>query len=349
MTISEINNWLHEYTEDELFYRKYYYAKKNDKYFKEFVKNINLDFIKERNIIIPESSFYPDYMPEDELETLNIDIALFKHYRYTPTFEHSHAFFEMFYVYSGSCTEEICGNKITFSEGDLSIISPNTKHSISVFDDSIVINVLIRKSTFNETFFELLKGGNILSLFFTEILYEKRHKNCLTFHTGSDENLRNVLLAMLNEFICKNKYSNKLVNSLLVVFFGYLLQNHENNVETHLQIKEESSLITEILTYIEDNYSTITLEELCKTFHFSIAYLSKLIKKSTGLNFTSIITNIKLKKACVMLKSTNISIKDISENVGYSSQEHFIRTFKKNFDISPTQYRKAGTLKNAQP
>lgn len=344
MTFEEFNHWLHEYTLEELFYKEYHDSKKDEHTYRKFLNDIDLDFVKEKDILIPELTEMPSYLVEDRLAEYGIDIALLRHFRYSPTYTHRHVFFEMFYVYSGSCTQFISGNCITFNEGDICIVSPGTNHSISVFDDSIVLNVLIRKSTFNETFFELLKGSNILSKFFGEILYAKSHKNYLIFHTGHDDKLRTILYDMFGEFISQNKYSNTIINNLLVIFFAYLLQNHENDVEVPLQTAEESNLITQILIYIEDNYSDITLEQLCEKFHFSIAYLSRMIKNSTGHNYTSIIKDIRLKKACIMLKSTNISIKNISENIGYSSQEHFIRTFKKNFNMSPTEYRKNCTF-----
>lgn len=345
MTLEEFDTWLHKYTEEELFYKEYFDAKKDINALNKFISNVNLDFVNGNHIIIPELSEVPSFMGEDPIAAAGIDIEIFKHSRYTPTFIHSHTFFEMFYVYSGSCTQEISGNNINFNEGDLCIIAPGTIHSMSVFNDNIIINILIRKSTFNETFFELLKGNNILSMFFTEILYAKTHKNYMIFHTGHDNKLITVLLDMFNEFISNNKYSRSIINHTLVIFFAYLLQNHEKHVEVPLQTVEDSSLLPQILFYIEDNYSDITLEMLCEKFHFSNSYLSRMIKNSTGLNFTGIIKNIRLKKACVMLDSTNISIKDISENVGYSSQEHFIRTFKKNFNMSPTEYRKKHTIK----
>lgn len=345
MNSSELIDWLYKYTDDELFYKEYYEAKKDKSSYENFIQNIDLDFIKNNNIILPEYSNIPTFMPEDLLESTNIDIGIAKHYRYTPTFSHSHTFFEMFYVYSGSCTQELCGNSIKFNEGDICIVSPNTKHSISVFDDSIIINILIRKGTFSETFFELLKGNNMLSMFFTEILYAKTHKNYMIFHTRKDIKLDNILLDMFSEFLSNNKYSKSIINNLLKVFFAYLLQNHEHNIEVPLKNTQESNLLPQILIYIEDNYVDITLEKLCEKFHFSVSYFSRMIKNTTGLNFTDIIKNIKLKKACDILESTTINIKDISEYVGYSSQEHFIRTFKKEFKISPSQYRKKHSQK----
>ncbi|WP_459478946.1 AraC family transcriptional regulator [Clostridium saccharoperbutylacetonicum] len=345
MVLEELDSWLHEYTKEELFYKEYYDAKNNKNTLKKFIETIDLDFINEKHILIPELSEMPSFMGEDPIAAAGIDIEIVKHPRYTPTFTHSHTFFEMFYVYSGSCTQEISGTSINFKEGDICIISPGTKHSMSIFNDNIVINILIRKTTFNETFFELLKGNNILSMFFKEILYGRTHKNYLIFHTGHDSKLNTVLLDMFNEFISNNKYSRNIINNLLVIFFAYLLQNHEKDVEVPLQTFDESSLLPQILFYIEENYLDITLEKLCEKFHFSNAYLSRMIKNSTGLNFTAIIKNIRLKKACIMLEATNISIRDISENVGYSSQEHFIRTFKKAFSMSPTEYRKHNTIK----
>lgn len=340
MTSDEFIDWLHQYTEDELFYKQYQLSKMDEAIFKKFIDNIDFDFVKDRTILIPELSNIPTFMPEDRLAKAGVDIAVTKHYRYTPPFKHTHTFFEMFYVYSGSCTQELAGTSITFNTGDICIVSPDTEHSISVMDDSIVINVLIRKSTFNETFFDLLKGNNILSNFFTEILYAKTHKNYIIFHTGYDDKLKSILLDIFNEYISNNKYSRNIINNMLVVFFAYLLQNHENDVEVPLKTTEESTLLTQILIFIEDNYLDITLEKLCEEFHFSTAYLSRMIKNITGDNFTTIVRNIKLKKACIMLESTNLSIKDISENTGYSSQEHFIRTFRKNYKMSPTEYRK---------
>ena len=48
-----------------------------------------------------------------------------------------------------------------------------------------------------------------------------------------------------------------------------------------------------------------------------------------------------MKSACVLLKNGNMTIENIAFSVGYQSVEHFTRTFKKRFSMTPMEYREA--------
>ena len=343
MELKELDKTLRNYTEDELFYKEYFESKKDKNQYNTFIECIPTNFIKEHRLILPELMDYSfgKIMKEDTFLEINADIQILKHFRYTPEFYHSHKFFEMVYVYSGTCAQNINGTTLTFNEGDICIIAPDTAHSISVFDDSIILNILICKSTFTETFFQLLKENNILSEFFLKILYTNKGENYIIFRTNRDITLKNIILKMINEQRIKKKYGKKIINNMLMIFFAYLLQGYENYVEIPSRLAQQNSnLISNLLAYIEEHYNSITLNELANTFHFSNTYLSKLIKNSTGENFCKIVKNIKLRKACDLLEFTNMSIYQISNEIGYSSEEHYIRTFKSEFNISPTKYRK---------
>lgn len=352
MNLDEVEKFLYLYTEEELYYKKYYESKKDKDAYKNFMENIDLEYIVNNKIIIPEKidlvkpleiiTLENIYFTENNTfisEDLN-DIIIEKHKRYLPEFTHKHTFFEMIYVFSGRCMQKIEGKFLEMKTGDICILAPEINHSICVFDDSVVINVQIKKTTFNEVFFQLLTDNNVLSSFFIKILNTKSYNNYILFHTGNDERLRGFLLNMINENIEKEKYSNKIVNSMLMMFFGYLLRRYENYVEFPQCIKNESGKIIEILNYIQDNYKEITLENVADKFNFSLAYISRMIKKCTGETFTEIVQRIKINKSCTILVTTNCSIDDICYMVGYVNQEHFIRVFKKCIGMSPTQYRK---------
>lgn len=352
MNLKKLEGLLYKYTEEELYYKKYYESKKNKDAYKKFMENMDLEYIKNNKIIIPETidlvkpleviTFENIYFTENNTfasEELN-DIIIEKHKRYLPEFTHRHTFFEMVYVFSGVCTQKIEGKFLEMKSGDICILAPEVNHSICVFDDSIVINVQIKKTTFNESFFQLLTDNNVLSSFFIKILNTKSYNNYILFHTANDENLRSLLLNMINENMKKEKYSNKIVNNMLMMFFGYLLRRYENHVELPQYIKSEVDKIVEILNYIQENFKEVTLENVAEKFNFSLPYLSKIIKKFTGETYTEIVQKIKMNKACTILVNTNCSINDICYMVGYVNQEHFIRVFKKCFGMSPTQYRK---------
>lgn len=54
----------------------------------------------------------------------------------------------------------------------------------------------------------------------------------------------------------------------------------------------------------------------------------------------------RLKKAAVLLKTTNLRVYEISEEVGYISQVSFGRNFFKYFNVTPTEYVQQGDKKN---
>lgn len=352
MNLNDLDKLLNEYTEDELYYKKYYFAKQNPDTYKAFLENLDLDYIKEKRILILGIDHGIDisFMAEDPLfmKKTSHNVITMKHYRFTPEFNHKHKFFEMSYVYSGCFKQNISGDEITFNEGDICILSPNVEHSLGIFDDTIVINFLIRRSTFNDTFLEVLSEENILSSFFTKILYTNNYNNYIIFRTNNNTNIRKILCDIIIEDIENKKYSNKILDNFIMILFANLLRNNIIKIELPQELQKTNAQLASILSYIQGNYKTVTLEDLSKNFHFSIPYLSKLIKTTTGHTFKEMIQTLKLNKAIELLSSTDLKICDISETIGYENNTHFIRTFKKIYGVSPNLYRQQLTLKHVK-
>ena len=338
MNLKELDKLLKSYTPQELFYKKYFDAKSHNTYYNS-IKNLNLDYINNNTLTTPKSQI--PLITENTIIGTNSNIKIQKHCRYKPGFTHSHEFFQLTYIYSGTCNQNINGRSLNLTKSNLLILAPNVPHTFKVCDNSIILNIFICKSDFNELFQELLKENNVLSQFFLRSLYTNKYEDYILFYTNNDKNLKTILLNMLSEQLNNKKYSERIITNMLLIFFQYLMQDHEKNYETSSIITKNNKDINEILTYIQKNYASITLNQLSNKFHFSNAYLSKHLKECTGNNFSQIIKYIKLKKSCNLLKSTNMNVYQISSAVGYSSEEHFIRTFKKEFNMSPTQYRKS--------
>lgn len=102
-----------------------------------------------------------------------------------------------------------------------------------------------------------------------------------------------------------------------------------------------SKYVNNAMNYIEQHYAEkISLEMLAKYTNLSTYYLSKQIKKETGLNLLDNVNNIRVEKSKYLLLNTNISILDIAQKVGFNYQNHFAATFKKFTGISPNEFRK---------
>ncbi len=337
-------NYISFYEEDELIYKKLYYLEKtSQEAFSNYLKSLDKDLIINHKLYIPALQNEPWYPFIDEniiFDNVAGDIKLAKHYRYSPVFEHCHGFFEILCIYEGQAETSIQGIEQTLHNGDICIIPPNTIHSVGIFNDSIAINLSIRTSAFHSTFFPLLSNNSALGSFFSHVLYKKTEGNYLIFHTKGDPDIHSSLEDLFIEYLGHQKYSAVFLSTMLMLFWAKLLRYYEQDMDCTLTRNHGSVSITSIINYLNANYQTITLSDLAEHFGFSQSYLSTLLKESTGKTFLQIIKGIKLTQACHALKETTLSIAAICEVIGYENPEHFMRTFKKEYGMTPGAYRK---------
>lgn len=276
---------------------------------------------------------------EDDIIPCDKDVYVIKHFRYLKNQLHSHNYFEINYIYKGSCNFYFENDYKVLNKGALCIIAPNSTHDIGIEDDnSIVITIMIRKSTFDTTFFSLLSQKNLLSYFFRNILYGNNESNYLLFSIESSNKLKNIIKDLTLESFKNDTYSNNCCISYINLLFSHILRNYNKIIQLHdYNLNCDFSLI---LNYIQQNYKKLTLSKLTETFHYSVPHLSTLIKKHTGLSYSELIKKLKMSDAINYLENTNLSISEISKIIGYNSSDHFSRVFKSCYNTSPQYYRK---------
>lgn len=97
--------------------------------------------------------------------------------------------------------------------------------------------------------------------------------------------------------------------------------------------------IVDIMNFIHNHYFDVTLDVLSDNFNLSKPYLSKYIKEKSGMTFQDAVKRARMKKARRLLKETNQKVESIAETVGYENVEHFNRLFKKEYGMTPVQFR----------
>ncbi|MBO6094387.1 MAG: helix-turn-helix transcriptional regulator, partial [Oscillospiraceae bacterium] len=78
----------------------------------------------------------------------------------------------------------------------------------------------------------------------------------------------------------------------------------------------------------------------------SSSYLMRRFKAEVGMSVGDYITKCKLEEACDLLVYGSRSLAEISAYLGYSSQSYFQNVFKKQYGMTPMQYRKANRKTN---
>ncbi|MBD3107467.1 helix-turn-helix transcriptional regulator [Bacillus sp. AGMB 02131] len=98
--------------------------------------------------------------------------------------------------------------------------------------------------------------------------------------------------------------------------------------------------ITDAVNYINAHYTEITsISELADQFGIERRRFAYLFAQSTGMSPVQYITDIRLKTACQLLKTTNDPISHIAEHIGYPDNFYFSRLFKKHIGMNPSSYR----------
>ena len=255
---------------------------------------------------------------------------------------HTHNFFEITFVLTGSCTFLFEGESVTLSADDLCIVSPGSRHSLPFGEDCIAPSVMVRRSTFDSMFGNLLTQKDLLSLFFRNNLYGAKRANYLLLKTGNDPLVFHTMQQLHYESNLPDGYANDCSVSLLNLLLARALRSASAAVTLHHYegFSERDFDFALVLQYIQQNYRTVTLSSLAKTFHFSEAYLSKLIHKNLNQSFTDILRSLKMNHAVEYLLNTPMKISEIADAVGYDSVDHFSRTFRKVYGTAPLDYRK---------
>ncbi|MFT8398643.1 MAG: AraC family transcriptional regulator [Schleiferilactobacillus harbinensis] len=273
---------------------------------------------------------------------LESEIVAFKHLRYLPAFEHSLEFVKISYVVQGQCYFYLHGTETLVPQGSLIIVCPNIDQAFFVNDDqSICINIIMRRTTFEETFSPLLMESNQISDFFWQMLYVKDFSNILFFPALNNPEIEDAVLHLYEESqetALHQGGSMIIMNSYVMLLFGQLIRHHLTSVKV-LPGQHQRQAMPQIIHYISENKRTVTLTAVADQFHLSKGYLSRYIKRETGYSFSSLLQNLRLKEAARLLGTADLSVEEIIDQVGYSDLSHFYRVFKAAYGQTPGDFR----------
>ncbi|MFT3705446.1 MAG: AraC family transcriptional regulator [Agriterribacter sp.] len=138
-------------------------------------------------------------------------------------------------------------------------------------------------------------------------------------HLDLMENLENLLYANFRFY--------SFLGTFRLTVFNYMKKGVDNIIERCIIIMKE---------HLHEN---LTLDELAKEACVSASYLSALFRQKTHYSPIHLYTSLKIQKASQLLKATRQPIKQIAEEMGYTDQYSFSRSFKQIMGTSPKKFR----------
>lgn len=157
-------------------------------------------------------------------------------------------------------------------------------------------------------------------------------------------NCKNELLDCVKGMLSASKltYANDLKREGFLFMFLSAMINEKNttNEQNSNHDYPYQIYVQHALEFIDHNYEKdIKVIDIANYIGIDRSYLTNIFKKSMHISPQQYLINYRLEKACNLLKSTNSSISEISEQVGYPDPLSFSKIFKMYYKTSPTKYR----------
>jgi len=102
-----------------------------------------------------------------------------------------------------------------------------------------------------------------------------------------------------------------------------------------------ADLMARIHKVIEKNLDNpgLSISSIATQLHYNPSYLSRLYKQHSGNTIMEIINDMRINRACALLKDSELKINDIAQKVGYASPSYFTFFFKKKRGMTPKEFR----------
>lgn len=250
--------------------------------------------------------------------------------------DHYHSFYEIFYLWSGSCRFLLKDTVYQLEAGDLVFIAPGELHHslYSVGEVCEIVMIYFKEEYLHLPNFPAATNNR-------EDTGGKLHSFMGSVPAVYQDALHSLLNRMLTENSRFDQYSEHFERCYLEELLLMLMRHSVMNEKEPDLLNSRDADILLATKYIYNNFrKPLTLEEVSSVASLSPTYFSKKFKLITGMGFKEYLNFVRLKHAQTALLTTNSSITDIALEYGFNDSNYFKDLFKKVYGKSPREYRK---------
>lgn len=270
----------------------------------------------EKVFMHPNSLIEVDFLTESKSET------------------HRHENFELFYILSGRMELKVEEETFILPVNDFIIVNSNLRHSWRVIDGSLIGRLCISYSAVKN-----LLNRNVI-LFWCNSTAEPNEIY---------KEVREIIIQIFGEHVKESVedkiYLNSLYYKLLSILSGNFLLT-DKNIQYADKHSDSAERVQRIFDYVHLNYKNpISLKEVADYLFLSPTYLSKFIKKASGMSFVDLLNSVRLNHAMEEILYSNASIIKIAMENGFASVAAFNRVFKDVYHTTPSKFRQDKKVK----
>ncbi len=156
-----------------------------------------------------------------------------------------------------------------------------------------------------------------------------------TFKIGNNMKLMSMLQQLIQNYFIRSNLSFLQSKAL----FLNILEEIVLSVKL-LDYQDKKEKMSSIIEYMQENYANnMTVPDIANHFNIERRKLTYVFEKRMGVSPTTYLTDLRIQKSKLLLRTSDLSLSEISEKVGYTDYFYFSRVFKKVTGLSPTEFR----------
>ena len=241
---------------------------------------------------------------------------------------HVHDFCEIMYIADGCGTVTVNGKRHEIRKGDIVIYNADLIHEEESSNDKPMALYFMALGGLRLT---ELPGNHLLPPGLDFIYPAGKYADIFAA----------CFERMIPEFEKKEPFFAEITQNLAMTLVMYMFRIiNEQNTEAS-QLLQSNASVRLATIYIQNHlHEAMTLEEIAKHCHMSKFYLSHQFTQVQGISLSKYILQSRITKSMQLLRETTMSVKEIAEAVGFHDVPYFCRTFKKETNLTPLQYRR---------
>lgn len=249
---------------------------------------------------------------------------------------HSHTYHEFFLIRSGTGKHIFRNQEVSFQKGDLFFIAPGEPHSFVI--PRAAKATLIK---YSDDLRSLLKTYvNKWDIDGVVMASAKSPLNAFIPLSTEDKvivtHIFNALEAMKDQTMLNEQLILHQLVSLIVIM--------ERNLTDRRYPNPDKLIVDQMVKHIHKHMKQpllLTSQHMSALFNIPVTYIGTYFKRHMGQSLKAYINECRMVMIGRMIRKNDVPISVISHDFGFTDESHFLKTFKKFYQMSPTAYKKA--------
>jgi AraC family transcriptional activator of pobA len=278
--------------------------------------------------------------------TCPVDIRFYVYDNHQSIRMNRHDYFEIFYLQKGELIFRIQDRCFPMNDGDMVILSSTQYHTMQLPEQGTPPTRARAAALYfmPDAIWSSDAGGEGAEYLTPFLFQDENFPYLIPRDTGTPREIFELMRRIKTELPAETNRGRLTVRTYLKMILMLLVNhfaNHRGTDESFRRKQQAIEQLRPLFDFLENHYrDPITIESAASVLCMSKSHFMRIFKQVTGQPFVNYLNHFRIAKAQALLATTELSVSEIGQEVGFSDQSYFGLIFRKFSQLTPLQYRR---------